>query len=174
VLQPIFAAAIMCYLAFGLGWTQVNAAVVFVLLVACSKGKPVAKDCMVLSIGGNSMANKYFSMLLMQSLYAATTVQVTEQKHLLEFNLMAEMLLNGSKFRDGQLAYMPQGASVGSSELAFLVSADAYLSRYIKFRQHLSVTSFRYARSSAGFIDCEWMSFCSQNIFVYGESDILQ
>jgi hypothetical protein len=174
VLQPIFAAAIMCYLSFGLGWTQVNASVLFILLVACSKGKPVAKDSMVLSISGNSMTNKYFSMLLMQSLCAATTVHVTEQKHILEFNLMAEMLLHGSKFRDEQLAYMPQGASVGSSKLAFLVNADAYLSRYIKFKQHLSVTSFRYARSSAGFIDCEWMSFYSQYIFVYWESDFLQ
>lgn len=87
---------------------------------------------------------------------------------------MVEMLLNGGDFKDGHLAYMPQGTSVSSSELAFPVNADAYVSRYIKFIQHLSVRSFRYAGSgSIGFSDCEWLPFCTENVCVYWESDIV-
>lgn len=67
---------------------------------------------MVLSHSGNSRTTHIYLKLLIQLLGAATT----EQRHALEPSLMVVMLLNGSKFTDGQLAYMPQGTSISCSE----------------------------------------------------------
>jgi hypothetical protein len=109
---PIFAYARTCYLAFDSRWTEA----VLVLAVPCSKGNHVAKHAMSLSNGGCSMTNHCFPQLLMQSLCAATTLQVTKQRHHLEFILMSNILQTLSEFRDGQLTYMPQSPKIKSSE----------------------------------------------------------
>jgi hypothetical protein len=105
-----------------------------VLAVPCSKGNHVAKHAMSLSNGGCSMTNHCFPQLLMQSLCAATTLQVTKQRHHLEFILMSNILQTLSEFRDGQLTYMPQSPKIKSSE--FLRDMVTVLSCYLSSLQN--------------------------------------
>jgi hypothetical protein len=137
---PFFESAIMCYFVVGSTWTEVNATAALVLAIPCAKGT----HYLFMSNSGSSRTNYVFPKLFMQSLWATPAVQVSKQNNSLDFLSMAEMLLNGSEFRDGQLAYITQGTNVGSSELAFPGSSAS-----------------------------EWLPFCSQNMSVYCESDIV-
>lgn len=110
VLQPIFASAVKCFIAFGLEWTEVNAAVVLGLLVTCSKGKSVAQ----LSLCSSQTTTIAGQTIIFRS-STAKSLQMTKHKHPREFFLLAE-LQNGSDIRDGQLAYTPQGTSINPRE----------------------------------------------------------
>jgi hypothetical protein len=111
VLQPVLASVIKCSNAFGLGWTEINATVVLVLVDPCSGGKFLAKQ----SLWSCQMVTIVEHIIIFP--YCATkSVHVTKCKYSQEFLLMAETLQNLSEFKDGQLACMLQGTSINSCE----------------------------------------------------------